>query len=170
MDIDLNLDPLQDFLIDLNQYPSENILNDFNHQPAENVITENILNDFNYQPAENVITDHLQDLLIDLNQSPHSNPHEIMHQPENIIIPNKKKNLSVNQKRAIVQMLIQESRDMILPKGVISKVATHFSVSTRSVSRIWNATKESIVNDTLHDTSSNMVKTVGRKRVEVDLE
>ncbi|KAF5202318.1 hypothetical protein FRX31_008095 [Thalictrum thalictroides] len=165
MDIDLNVDPLQDFLIDLNQYPSENILNDFNHQPAENVITENILNDFNHQPAENVITDPLQDLLIDLNQSPLSNPHEIMHQPENIIIPNKKKNLSVNHKRAIVQ----ESRDRILPKGVISKVATYFSVSTRSVSRIWNATKESIVNDTLHDTSSNMVKTVGRKRVEVDL-
>ena len=77
----------------------------------------------------------------------------------------KKKNFSSDEKRAIFDMLLQESRDQKLPKGVISRVANSFSISSRSVSRIWHET-----NGCQSNFSSKLMKRVGRKRIEAGLE
>ena len=87
-----------------------------------------------------------------------NNTYVSMSSPEDIPHPNKKKNLNFDQKRTVIKMLFQKSRHGILPKGVISKVANYFSISTRSVSRIWHDTKISIANGNLHDLSSKLVK------------
>ncbi|XP_038715957.1 uncharacterized protein LOC120009425 [Tripterygium wilfordii] len=86
--------------------------------------------------------------------------------PEDIHHSNKKKNLTFDQKRAIVQMLFQESQHGVLAKGVISKVANHFSISIRSVSRIWHDTKAYIANANVHDLSSKLVERENQPYIE----
>ena len=41
-----------------------------------------------------------------------------MSQPEDISHPNKKKSLTFDQNKAVIQMLFQESRHGVLSKGV----------------------------------------------------
>lgn len=75
------------------------------------------------------------DVHIDLNQLPGEDDN--YHNANMHRLPNKKKNISDDKKRAVFEMLLMEHRDGKLPNGVISRVAESFSISTRSVSRIW---------------------------------
>ena len=64
---------------------------------------------------------------------------------------------------------MQESSDGELKKGSISEIASRFSVSTRTISRIWHQAKFQIDHGLPVDLSSNKPKVVGRKRVQINL-
>ena len=63
---------------------------------------------------------------------------------EVIALSRAKTNLTDSQRRAIYETLLQWTKDGKLPKGCISEVAAKFSVSTKTVSRIWQRGRESI--------------------------
>ena len=86
---------LQNIFIDLNQY-------------LENVFSPN-----EYLPSSPTFIDlnqYLEDVYSPINT------YVSMPPPEDIPLPNKKKNLTFDQKIAVIQMLFQESRHGILPK------------------------------------------------------
>lgn len=102
---------------------------------------------------------------------------EELHSPANNMVPpqnrrfgNKKKNMTSNLKRAILENLMQASINGKLGKGQITNIADRFSVSTRSVSRLWHDSKIASANGVMLDISSKMVKRVGRKKIQIDLE
>lgn len=66
-----------------------------------------------------------------------------------------KKNITLAQRQAIYQFLLQESSDGELKKGSISEIASRFSVSTRTISRIWHQAKFQIDHGLSDDLSSN---------------
>ncbi|KAL6575383.1 hypothetical protein OROMI_012668 [Orobanche minor] len=115
-----------------------------------------------------------QNLQIDLNQVPEED--DSLHEDDRGSndmprLPNKKKNLSSNTKRAIFEMLLIEQKDGVLPKGTVSKVANSFSISTRSVSRIWHEGKSiRSTNCELSMFSFKLLNRACRKRVEIDPE
>ncbi|KAL7601440.1 hypothetical protein Lser_V15G26026 [Lactuca serriola] len=80
-----------------------------------------------------------------------------------------KKNTTIAQHQAIFQSLLQESFDERLKKGSASEVASLFSVSKRTVSRIWHQGKNQVDHGLPVDFSSNMPMVVGRKRVQINL-
>lgn len=79
-----------------------------------------------------------------------------------------KKHITVVQRRAIYEALLQASSSGELEKGAISNVASHFAVSKRTVSRIWHHAMFQIDHGLPADLSSNLAMVVGRKRVQVD--
>ncbi|KAL7589894.1 hypothetical protein Lser_V15G40182 [Lactuca serriola] len=83
-------------------------------------------------------------------------------------ITHTKKNTTVEQRHAIYEALLQASFSGELQRGAISDVASQFSVSNRTVSRIWHQAKFQINHGLPVVLSSNMAKVVGRKRVQVD--
>ncbi|KAI3940898.1 hypothetical protein MKW98_008270, partial [Papaver atlanticum] len=93
-----------------------------------------------------------------------------MVQPQNRSLGNKKKNLTSNLKRAIIENLMEACINGKLGKGEIANIANRFSVSTRSVSRLWHDLKTANANGVMLDISSKMVKRVGRKKIQIDLE
>ncbi|KAL4555565.1 hypothetical protein LXL04_038188 [Taraxacum kok-saghyz] len=86
-----------------------------------------------------------------------------------MIVVTKRQHISVVQRRAIYEALLQASDSGELEKGAISTVASHFSVSKRTVSRIWHQAKSQTDHGLPVDLSSNLAMVVGRKRVQVDL-
>jgi hypothetical protein len=78
-----------------------------------------------------------------------------------------KKNLSNEIRRAIYESLLEKSTEGRLKRGVTKSVATQFSVSIRTVQRIWKRGKES---GACADVSHRMTKNCGRKRIELDLD
>ena len=63
-------------------------------------------------------------------------------------------------------MLFEKSRDGKIPSEAVSKVANAFSISRRSVSRIWHEGKcSSSTIDDAPNFYSKLVKRVGCKRV-----
>ncbi|XP_023767508.1 uncharacterized protein LOC111916103 [Lactuca sativa] len=83
--------------------------------------------------------------------------------------PPTKKNTTIAQRQAIFQSLLQESFDGRLKKGSVSEVASLFSVSKRTVSRIWHQGKNQVDHGLPVDFSSNMPMVVGQKRVQINL-
>ena len=83
--------------------------------------------------------------------------------------PLTKKNTTIAQRQTIFQVLLQESLDGRLKKGSASEVASLFSVSKRTVSRIWCQGKNQVDQGLPVDLSSNMSMVVGRKRVQINL-
>ncbi|XP_050238055.1 uncharacterized protein LOC126687538 [Mercurialis annua] len=67
-------------------------------------------------------------------------------------------------------MLLRERKDGKLPKGAVQKVADYFSISTRSVSRLNQHAISITTKGSLPDLSCNLVKKVGRKRIELDFD
>ena len=49
----------------------------------------------------------------------------------------KNKHLQEDERKVIVEMLLKEQRDGKLPQGALLKVANFFSMSRRSISRLW---------------------------------
>ncbi|XP_026429052.1 uncharacterized protein LOC113358882 [Papaver somniferum] len=90
-------------------------------------------------------------------------------EPEPIRHGNKKKNLTSDVKRRILEKLMQESTYGRLHKGVITDTAARFKVSFRTVSRLWHDAKLENANGDVVDISSKMVNIVGRKRIQLDL-
>lgn len=78
---------------------------------------------------------------------------------------NKKlKFLSNEQRTAVYHILHQNSVDGRVKKGVIDFVASSFSVSRRTILRIWRRSKESDLLDVSHRKPINC----GRKRIQID--
>ncbi|KAI3928371.1 hypothetical protein MKW98_023972 [Papaver atlanticum] len=80
-----------------------------------------------------------------------------MVQPQNRSLGNKKKNMTFNLKRAIIENLMQACINGKLGKGEITNIANRFSVSTRSVSRLWHDLKTANANGVMLDISSKMI-------------
>ncbi|XP_023760264.1 uncharacterized protein LOC111908693 [Lactuca sativa] len=83
--------------------------------------------------------------------------------------PLTKKNTTIAQRQTIFQVLLQESLDGRLKKGSASEVASLFSVSKRTVSRIWRQGKNQVDQGLPVDLSLNMSMVVGRKRIQINL-
>ncbi|KAI3511819.1 hypothetical protein L1887_18977 [Cichorium endivia] len=86
-----------------------------------------------------------------------------------MIIATKRQYISVVQRRAIYEALLQASDSGELERGAISTIAAHFSVSNRTVSRIWHQAKSQVDQGLPVDLSSHLAMVVGRKRVQVNL-
>nr|XP_043630523.1 uncharacterized protein LOC122601854 [Erigeron canadensis] len=65
-------------------------------------------------------------------------------------------------------MLMQQIVDGKLQHGTLKHVATLFSVSKRTISRIWHDAKLQLQHGSLVDVSSKMANVVGRKRIQID--
>ncbi|XP_026453291.1 uncharacterized protein LOC113354056 [Papaver somniferum] len=113
------------------------------------------------------IRDLNQYCLIDLNEC---YPEENDDEPEPIRHGNKKKNLTSDVKRRILEKLMQGSIDGKLHRGLITDTAARFGVGFRKVSRLWNCAKLANANGDVVDISSKMVNRVGRKRIQLDLD
>lgn len=80
----------------------------------------------------------------------------------------KKKNVSFDNKRAIIEMLSKESQEGKSLKGVVSKVANVFSICRKSTSQIWRDVKHSNANDNLPDLSLKLLIELVGKKIQVD--
>nr|XP_043615978.1 uncharacterized protein LOC122587884 [Erigeron canadensis] len=65
-------------------------------------------------------------------------------------------------------MLMQQIVDRKLQHETLKHVATLFSVSKRTISRIWHDAKLQLQHGSLVDVSSKMANVVGRKRIQID--
>ncbi|KAL7158342.1 hypothetical protein ABFS83_02G136600 [Erythranthe nasuta] len=74
------------------------------------------------------------------------------------------KNLSNDKRRAIYNILLQKSINGKLKRGVTKMVALQFSVSLRTVQRIWKQSDKGRNNDVSHRRVSNC----GQKRIQID--
>ncbi|WCJ20989.1 hypothetical protein M5689_003183 [Euphorbia peplus] len=80
----------------------------------------------------------------------------------------KRKNITKDKKIAIIEELVKESRNGRVPTKVIEEVASIFSVSKRTVYKVWHAAKFLIHG--LRDSSPSVVKKVGRHRKNINFE
>ena len=76
----------------------------------------------------------------------------------------KLKVLSNEERTTIYHQLLQKSVDGKLRRGITNVVASSFSVSRRTIQRIWKRAKESEI----HDVSHRKTKNYGRKRIQID--
>ncbi|XP_027169562.1 uncharacterized protein LOC113769299 [Coffea eugenioides] len=79
-----------------------------------------------------------------------------------------RKKLTNQQRQAIFEALLQYSYGGQLERGLTKVIATQFKISTRTVQRIWERAKSSIINGGSVDISRRFPKRAGRKRVEID--
>ncbi|KAJ0028852.1 hypothetical protein Pint_35022 [Pistacia integerrima] len=80
-----------------------------------------------------------------------------------------RKNLTNEQRQAIFESLLKRSVNGQLKKNITSEVAQLFSVSMRTVQRIWQRGKENEVLDSSTNVSSRKALNCGRKRLEIDV-
>ncbi|KAH0645564.1 hypothetical protein KY284_033448 [Solanum tuberosum] len=81
----------------------------------------------------------------------------------------KNKRLKFEERQAIADWLLKESKEGKLKYGSLKQAGILFNKSRRTISRIWKQCKSSVDNGTPLDVSSKLVGRVGRKRVEVDI-
>ncbi|XP_049388575.1 uncharacterized protein LOC125864031 [Solanum stenotomum] len=81
----------------------------------------------------------------------------------------KNKRLKFEERQAIADWLLKESKEGKLKYGSLKQASILFNKSRRTISRIWKQCKSSVDNGTPLDVSSKLVGRVGRKRVEVDI-
>lgn len=67
----------------------------------------------------------------------------------------KKKDISVEDKNAIIHFLLQNLKNGKPLRGMLSKAMDRYSVSSRTVSRLWNETKKKL--------SSGEALTIGKR-------
>ena len=72
-----------------------------------------------------------------------------------------KSNLTNDERQTIYQSLLQESLNGELKNGSIKKLARKFSVSERTISRIWHRAKLQILQGSTVDESSKKPSVVG---------
>ncbi|XP_076900093.1 uncharacterized protein LOC143554124 [Bidens hawaiensis] len=87
---------------------------------------------------------------------------------EHSINPRKKTNLTNEQRQSIYQMLFQQSVNGGLKSEFTRDVATLFSVSTRTISRIWHDAKLQLQHGSVVDVSSKRANVIRRKRIQID--
>ncbi|WCJ24690.1 hypothetical protein M5689_006630 [Euphorbia peplus] len=83
--------------------------------------------------------------------------------------PNKKKNLSPHLKKNVIETLLKEQIDGKLSEEEKVRISNLFSISRRSLGRLWREAKQILLTGELPNFSSEMVK-AGRKRVEINYE
>ncbi|KAL6564551.1 hypothetical protein OROMI_016001 [Orobanche minor] len=105
--------------------------------------------------------------VIDLNQDP---PNDSSEEVESESEPVRKrvKMLTNEERRIIYLALLSKSVDGKLRKGTTRDISQKFSVSTRTITRIWTQSKNTI--NGVVDVSHRKTKNCGRKRVEIDYE
>ncbi|KAH0678103.1 hypothetical protein KY284_019188 [Solanum tuberosum] len=81
----------------------------------------------------------------------------------------KNKRLKFEERQAIADWLLKESKEGKLKYGSLKQAGILFNKSRRTILRIWKQCKSSVDNGTPLDVSSKLVGRVGRKRVEVDI-
>nr|XP_027067645.1 uncharacterized protein LOC113693286 [Coffea arabica] len=79
-----------------------------------------------------------------------------------------RKKLTNQQRQAIFEALLQYSYGGQLERGLTKVIATQFKISMRTVQRIWERAKSTIINGGSVDISRRFPKRAGRKRVEID--
>ncbi|WCJ29059.1 hypothetical protein M5689_010721 [Euphorbia peplus] len=145
---DLNLDPTS-FDFDQTVIPNSPLLNahSSNHISDSDPCLENEMQEQSQgsviNNGDNNTNDHVNDQPIDA-----------------------KKMLNNYERGALYQLLLQKSKDGKLTRGVTKKVAIEFSVSMRTVQRIWKQAKN---NSGPFVNVSHRKTNCGRKRVQVDL-
>ena len=77
------------------------------------------------------------------------------------------KHMSADQKRIVFEFLLQNSRNMEVKKGFKKIAANKFSISARTIKRIWLLGKQNIANGI--DFRGKSFGHAGRKRVEIDV-
>ncbi|XP_074352653.1 uncharacterized protein LOC141691797 [Apium graveolens] len=84
------------------------------------------------------------------------------------MVRSKTKNLSIDDRRAIYIALLKKSVNGKLKWGTTKAVANEFSVTMRTVQRIWKRAKET--SNGVVNVSHLKTKNCGRKRVQIDLQ
>lgn len=77
------------------------------------------------------------------------------------------KHITSEEKRIIFEYLLQNSKNMKVKKGFKTLAASKFSISTRSIARIWSTGKQNIAQGI--NFASNKFGNVGRKRIQLDI-
>lgn len=78
------------------------------------------------------------------------------------------KKLTNERRQLIFETLLKESKDGKLKQGTITAAASYFSISRRTVLRIWKQAKECWARGVPVDVSTKFRGRVGRKRIEID--
>ncbi|KAL8107287.1 hypothetical protein AgCh_023913 [Apium graveolens] len=123
--------------------------------------------------ARSYIFDLNQSPRFDLNEPPPSEhpspPHTQGDENESgTMVRSKTKNLSNDDRRAIYIALLKKSVNGKLKWGTTKAVANEFSVTMRTVQRIWKRAKET--SNGVVNVSHLKIKNCGRKRVQIDLQ
>ncbi|XP_027103339.1 uncharacterized protein [Coffea arabica] len=139
---DLNIDAAGDFILDLNVIPSSSM--------HEMLTPTQPLLDLNQEPST-LCEDNIEYVDVDTEN--------IIGEAEN---QHNIQTLSNEKRRAIYHTLLEKSDNGKLKKGVTNMVASSFSVSMRTVQRIWKQAKD--FGDVNHRKTGNC----GRKRVQID--
>ncbi|XP_050233452.1 uncharacterized protein LOC126681939 [Mercurialis annua] len=137
---------------------------DLNEIPSDIFPSPELLNSEQNPPIESTI---LEDFQVEDNDSSEMETGVCMS------IGNKRKNFTIEQKKDVIKILLQRSeleKLNKLPSGILDEVAGIFSISRRSVSRLWSLAKSLMHDGTLPDLDSKLLRNVGRKRVEFDCE
>ncbi|KAH7835464.1 hypothetical protein Vadar_026303 [Vaccinium darrowii] len=79
-----------------------------------------------------------------------------------------KRNLTNEQRYAILETLLIRTQRGKLKRGSIQEIAASFSVHTATIARIWRQGKAAITTGELIDVASKMPTRVGRKRVQIE--
>lgn len=87
--------------------------------------------------------------------------------PNLIIRTNSKKYLKKEEKQRVYECLLKRSVGGDIQYGSIKEVASMFSVSTRTIRRVWQQSKKNLENESAIDLSSKRTGKIGRKRVHV---
>lgn len=77
------------------------------------------------------------------------------------------KHMTSDKRRIIFDYLLRNSKNMVVNKGFKMVAAYKFSVSTRTIVRIWAHGKKNMENGI--DFSNKSVGNAGRKRIHVDI-
>ena len=82
----------------------------------------------------------------------------------------KSKNLTNPQRLHVFQLLLKDYDGKKLKHGSIKQLAESFSVSTKTIAKIWKLGSSFIASGAPVDVSHKRTKNVGRKRMEIDPE
>ncbi|OMO72576.1 Transposase, Tc1-like protein [Corchorus olitorius] len=93
-----------------------------------------------------------------------------MNSPQEIasISTKHSRNLTNQQRQTIYEMLLKQSKDGVLSKGSLTSLATMFSVSPKTIGRIWKQAKLCMENGLIVNVSSKLTGNVGRKKILID--
>ncbi|KAI5386953.1 hypothetical protein KIW84_073192 [Lathyrus oleraceus] len=184
-DIDLNAEFIP--LPDLNIGEEEDVEETNNNIGIENIVDNELNNEENIEDTSNSEENIEGVLNMEENIEDASNSEEniegVLNMEENIEdvlnseenfegVSNGEENserkklkvLSNEERMAIYHQLLPKSVDGKLSRGITNVVASSFSVSRRTIQRIWKRAKESEI----HDVSHRKTKNCGRKRIQID--
>ena len=93
----------------------------------------------------------------------HNSVNELVNDAENNQ-RSKRKQLTAEERHAILQMLLERSEDGVLKNGSIIAVAGQFKISRLTVSNLWKRGKQSVANGSRYMDVSSRKSRCGRKK------